>query len=97
MTAWGVGSLVPSVSTIQSSRTSEIFIDRKEAVSAGILSPIFDIRGLRRTITVSRVDFGLRSLHRKIPFPATELALRALQVEASPYGRSQRGAILRNR
>ena len=37
MTAWGAGSLVQMVSTIQSSRTAETVVDQKHAVSAGIL------------------------------------------------------------
>ena len=82
MSAWGASSLVQIVSTTQSSRTSKNVINRKEAVSTGILPPVFSVGGLCRTITLSRVDFGLRSLHRKIPFPrARQLPHRAHQVE----------------
>jgi hypothetical protein len=48
MTGWGVGSSVHSSPTIQSSRTAETVVDRKEAVSAGILSPVFNVPGLCR-------------------------------------------------
>src|SRR5229473_2196945 len=48
MTGWWVASLCPSASTIQSSRTAETVVDRKEAVSAGILPPILNARGLCR-------------------------------------------------
>jgi hypothetical protein len=41
MTAWGAGSLVQMVSTIQSSRTAETVPDQKHAVSAGILDAYF--------------------------------------------------------
>jgi hypothetical protein len=46
MTAWGATSLVQMISTIQSSRTAETVVDRKEAVSGGILPPIFNVPGL---------------------------------------------------
>jgi hypothetical protein len=41
-TGWGVGSSIPSVSTIQSSETGETVLARKEAVSAGNLDGIVD-------------------------------------------------------
>jgi hypothetical protein len=69
MSAWGACSLVQIVSTTQSSRTSKTVINRKEAVCAGILSPVFKVPGLCPTVTVSSVDFRLRSLHQKIPVP----------------------------
>src|ERR1700737_1494451 len=69
-TAWGAASSNHTISTIQSSRTAETAVDRKEAVSAGILQPIFSVPGLLATLTVSRGIFGLQSLHPKIPFPA---------------------------
>ena len=72
MTGWGVGSSNHTVSTIQSSRTAETIVDRKEDVSAGILDAYFQRSRSLPTITVSRGIFGLRSLHPKIPFPATE-------------------------
>jgi hypothetical protein len=36
------------VSTIQSSQTAETAVDQKEAVSAGISTPIFNVPGLCR-------------------------------------------------
>src|SRR5882672_7945638 len=56
-TGWGVGSSVPSVSTIQSSQTAHFVGDFKEVVSAGI-SPVSspDFPSLR-TSAVSRADF----------------------------------------
>jgi hypothetical protein len=40
MTGWGVGSLVHTVSTSQSSQTAEIVVDWKQAVSVGIFAGI---------------------------------------------------------
>jgi hypothetical protein len=74
------GSQPTAHTTTQSSQTTKTVVDRKEALSAGILPPIFNVRRLCRTVTVSRVDFGLRSLHRKIPFPADSIwALTSFQ------------------
>jgi hypothetical protein len=42
------GSNLTAHTTIQSSRTTEIVVDRKEAVSAGILSLIFNVPDLCR-------------------------------------------------
>jgi hypothetical protein len=57
MTGWGVGSSVPSVSTIQSSQTAHFAGDSKEAVSAGI-SPVSSPDFLSLwTSAVSRADF----------------------------------------
>jgi hypothetical protein len=42
------GSYLTAHTTIQSSRTVETVVDRKEAVSAGILPPIFKVPGLCR-------------------------------------------------
>ena len=42
----GVTGSIPVAPTTQSSRTAETVVDRKEAVSAGILSPIFHVPGL---------------------------------------------------
>src|ERR1019366_1507982 len=42
----GVTGSIPVAPTIQSSRTAETVVDRKEAVSAGILPPIFNDPGL---------------------------------------------------
>jgi hypothetical protein len=44
----GVTGSIPVAPTIQSSRTAETVLDRKEAVSAGICSPIFNVPGLCR-------------------------------------------------
>jgi len=44
----GVTGSIPVVPTIQSSRTAETVVDRKEAVSAGILPSIFNVPGLCR-------------------------------------------------
>ena len=70
MTAWGAGSLVQMVSTIQSRQTAETVVNWKQAVCAGIfavLIPTFQSLG---TFDDLRADFGLRSLQQKIPFPA---------------------------
>jgi hypothetical protein len=79
MTAWGACSLVQIVSTIQSSQTAETAVDQKEAVSAGISTPIFNVPGLCRHQRSLRLVLGLRSLHPKIPFPATEFRDRTDQ------------------
>src|SRR5258705_13980321 len=42
------GSYLNAHTTTQSSRTAETVVDRKEAVSAGILSPVFNVPGLCR-------------------------------------------------
>src|SRR3984893_4712024 len=70
MTAWGAGSLVQMVSTIQSSRTAETVADQKQAVSAGILDAYFSVPGLCRQSRPLGWIFGRRSLCPKIPFPA---------------------------
>src|SRR5438105_1197134 len=51
------GSHLTAHTTIQSFRTGETVVDRKEAVSAGILPPILNVPGSLPIITVSRVDF----------------------------------------
>jgi hypothetical protein len=60
------------VSTIQSSRTAETVVDRKGAVSAGILVAYFQRSRSLPTLTVSPGFFGVQFPHPKIPFPATE-------------------------
>jgi len=42
------GSHMTAHTTIQSARTAETVADRKEAVSAGILPPVFNVLGLCR-------------------------------------------------
>src|SRR6266404_2695531 len=42
------GSYLTASATIQSSRTAETVVDRKDAVSAGIVPPIFNVPSLRR-------------------------------------------------
>jgi hypothetical protein len=64
----GVTGSIPVVPTIQSSRTGETVVDRKEAVSAGILPPIFNNPGLCRQLRFLRWIFGRQSPHPKIPF-----------------------------
>jgi hypothetical protein len=44
----GVTGSIPVAPTIQSSRTAETVLDRKEAVSAGNYSTIFNVPGLCR-------------------------------------------------
>jgi hypothetical protein len=68
----GVTGSIPVVPTIQSSRTAQTVVDRKEAVSAGILSPIFNIPGLCQQFGSIGWILGLPSLHPKIPFLAPE-------------------------
>ena len=70
MTAWGVGSLVPSVSTIQSFQTADLSAGSKGAVSVGIFVGIIPRFRSLVTLAVSQADFSLPSLHPKIPFPA---------------------------
>jgi hypothetical protein len=72
MTAWGATSLVQMISTIQSSRTAETVVDRKEAVSAGIVVAYSERFRSLPTLTVLPGFFELQSPHPKIPFPATE-------------------------
>ncbi len=57
MTGWGVGSSVPSVSTIQSSQTAHFVGDSKDAVSAGISSVSSPDFLSLWTSAVSRADF----------------------------------------
>ena|SRR6266850_1079625 len=66
----GVGSSVPSVSTIKSPRTADFEADSKRAVSVGIFAGIVLVFRSPVTLAVSQVDFSLPSLHPKIPFPA---------------------------
>ena len=78
MTEWGAGSLVQIVPTIQSSRTAETVLDRKEAVSAGSFSafPVStDNNGLSGEFMASslriqkfrswRLDFGTELTSRR--------------------------------
>jgi hypothetical protein len=59
--------------TIQSSKTANFQPDVKQAVSVGISADsILPFRSLV-TVPVSRADFGVPSLHLKIPFPAVGL------------------------
>ncbi len=74
MTAWGACSLVQIVSTIQSSRTAETVAVQEQAVSAEILAAYFQRSWSLRTIRSLGVDFGLQSLHPKIPFPPDEFS-----------------------
>jgi hypothetical protein len=70
MTAWGVGSSVPSVSTIQSFKTADLQTDSERAVFEGIFAGIVPLFGSLVTLATSRADFSRPSLHPKIPFPA---------------------------
>ena len=70
MTGWGVGSSVPSVSTIQSFQTTDLRAGSKEPISVGIFAGIIPLFGSLVTLAVSQADFSLPSLHPKIPFPA---------------------------
>jgi hypothetical protein len=70
MTGWGVGSSVPSVSTIQSFQTTDLWAGSKEAVSVGIFAVIIPLFQSLVTLAVSQADFSPPSLHPKIPFPA---------------------------
>ena len=70
MTGWGVGSSVPSVSTIQSSQTTDLRAGSKDAVSVGIFAGIIPLVRSLVTLAVSQADFSPPSLHPKIPFPA---------------------------
>ena len=68
----GVTGSIPVVPTIQSSRTAETVVDRKEAVSAGIAVAYSERFRSLPTLTVLPGFFELQSQHPKIPFPATE-------------------------
>jgi hypothetical protein len=70
MTAWGVGSSVSSSPTIQSYQTADFQAGVKQADSVGISA--HSILPFRSLVTVAffQPDFGVPSLHRKIPFPA---------------------------
>jgi hypothetical protein len=57
MTGWGVGSLVHTVSTIQSRRTAAIVVDRKHAVSVEISQVLFRCFGLWRRLQAFQADF----------------------------------------
>jgi hypothetical protein len=70
MTGWWVASLCPITSTIQSFRTTDFQADSKRAVSVGIFAGIVPLFRSLVTLAVSQADFGLPSLHPKIPFPA---------------------------
>src|SRR5260370_40044581 len=92
------GSQVTAHTTIQSSRTAETVVDRKEAVSARI-SPVSspDFPSLC-TLRCPEPIFGLRSLHPKIPFLAAgfrggKRPFGGLEIgdSAKQNGRSSRG------
>jgi hypothetical protein len=57
MTGWGVGSSVPTVSTIQTHRTAEIVVDRKHTVSAGIFAGIVPLFWSPETPALFQADF----------------------------------------
>jgi hypothetical protein len=59
--------------TIQSNQTAGFRADKKQAVSVGISAGIVPLRRSLATLVVSKPDFGLPSLHPKIPFPAAGL------------------------
>ena len=54
MTGWGVGSSVPSVSTIQSFQTADLRAGSKEAVSVGIFAGIVPLFRSPVTLAVSQ-------------------------------------------
>jgi hypothetical protein len=65
--------LVQIISTIQSYQNADFQADAKQADSVGISAHfILPFRSLV-TVAVSRADFGVPSLHAKIPFPAAGL------------------------
>ncbi len=70
MTGWWVASLCPTASTIQSFQTADLSAGSKGAVSVGIFVGIIPRFRSLVTLAVSQADFGLPSLHPKIPFPA---------------------------
>ena len=72
-TGWGVGSSVPSSSTIQSHQTADFQAESKQAVSAGIFAGIVRLFRSPVTLPVSQAEFSLPSPHPKIPFPAVGL------------------------
>jgi len=70
MTAWGAGSLVQIVPTIQFSQTGETVVARKEALSAGIFEDIVRVCRSPAKLAVSWAYYRLQSPRSKIPFPA---------------------------
>ena len=57
MTGWGVGSSVPSVSTIQSFQTTDLRAGSKEAISVGIFAGIIPLFRSLVILAVSQADF----------------------------------------
>jgi hypothetical protein len=72
-TGWGVGSSVHSSPTIQSYQTADFQAESKRAVSMGISAAIVPHFRSPATFAVSPAELSHRSLHPKIPFPATGL------------------------
>ena len=64
------GSHGTAHTTIQSSGTADFQANSKPAVSVGIFAGIVPLFRSLVTLAVSQADFGLPSLHPKIPFPA---------------------------
>jgi len=89
---WGVGSSVPSSSTIQSHQTADVQAESKQAVSVGIFASIVLLFRSPVTLAVSQADSSLPSPHPKIPFPAVALtaakALRELGKLESFWGQN---------
>ena len=67
---WETGSYPTACATIQSPRTADFQAGSKRAVSVGIFAGIVPLFPSLETLAVSQPDFGLPSLHPKIPFPA---------------------------
>jgi hypothetical protein len=57
MTAWGAGSLIQIVSTIQSYETANPGADSRYAVSVGIFAGIIPLFRSPGTLAVSQADF----------------------------------------
>ena len=55
--AWGAGSSIQIVSTIQSFQTADLRVGSKEAVSAGIFAGIIPLFRSLVTLAVSQADF----------------------------------------
>ena len=89
MTEWGIASLVQIISTTQSRQTSESVVDWKWSVSAGIFAALISAFSLCGHLRSFESNFGLRSLHPKIPFPAA-----GFQWAKDPVRRTWKSGIL---
>jgi hypothetical protein len=67
------GSYMTAHTTTQSDQTADFQADVKQAYSVGILGYFVPPLRSLAAVAVFRPDFGVPSLHAKIPFPAAGL------------------------